>query len=51
MKTLTAFVTALALLGFGSAAFACDGNMYKPRNADTAEADTPPIVPSTEKTG
>jgi hypothetical protein len=49
MKTLTAFVTALALLGFGSAAFACDG-MYKQRTtADTAQTDVP-VIPKDEET-
>lgn len=51
MKTLTAFVTALALLGFGSAAFACDGSAYKPRNADTAQTSTPIVPPTAETTG
>ena len=50
MKTLTAFVTALALIGFGSAAFACEG-MYKPRtNADSAQTDVP-LIPQDEQTG
>ena len=51
MKTATAFVTTLALLGLGSAAFACEGNMYKPRNADTAETSTPIVPSTTDKTG
>jgi hypothetical protein len=52
MKTVTSFVTALALLGFGSAAIACEGNMYKPRNADTAETTPPIVLPSTtQQTG
>ena len=38
MKRVTAFVTALALLGFGSASFACDGNMYKPLYFDGGQA-------------
>jgi hypothetical protein len=48
MKTLTAFVTALALVGFGSAAVACEGN-YKPRtNADSAQTDVP-LIPQDEQ--
>ena len=47
MKLLTAFVAALTLFGFGSAAFACDGMMK--RNADTAQTDAP-LIPPVKKT-
>jgi hypothetical protein len=49
MKILTALVTALTLVGFGSAAFACEGNMFKRTKADTAQTDKP-ILPPAEKT-
>jgi hypothetical protein len=41
MKTLTALVMALTLLGFGGAAFACDG-MYQQENAAKKERLIPP---------
>ena len=43
MKTLTAFVTVLTLVGFGGAAFACDEWNMKRTKADTAQADAPLI--------
>jgi hypothetical protein len=47
MKILTALVTALTLLGFSGAAFACD-NMYRQENAAAKKA--PLIPPTDEKT-
>ena len=45
MKTLTALVTALTLVGFSGAAFACDG-MYK-QTGDTA-AKNERLIPPTD---
>ena len=45
MKTLTAFVTVLTLVGFGGAAFACDDWNMKRTKADTAQTDAPLILP------
>ncbi len=47
MKILAALVTALALVGIGGAALACDG--YIKRSGDTAQADGK-IVPPADKT-
>lgn len=47
MKILTAIVTVLALVGFGAAAFACDG--MKRSNQTTAQSDDAPILPPTER--
>lgn len=47
MRIVTALVTALTLLGFGGAAFACEG-YYKRSNADTAQTDKTPILPKDE---
>jgi len=43
MKLLAALVTALTLVGFGSAAFACD---YMKRSSDSAHTDERIISPT-----
>lgn len=45
MKILAALVTALTLVGFGGAAFACDG--YFKRTGETAQNGK--IIPPAEK--
>jgi hypothetical protein len=48
MRILSAFVTVLALLGFGGMAFAaCDGMSHS--NQATAQDDAPPIWPPAER--
>lgn len=46
MKIMTAFVTVLTLLGFGSAAFACNGAMRAKQ--DTAANTEAPLLPKGE---
>ncbi len=48
MKTLTALVTALTLVGFSGAAFACDG-MYK-QTGDTTAAAKERVIPKPGET-
>jgi hypothetical protein len=43
MKILTAIVTVVALLGFGTSAFACDG--MKRSGQTTAQSDDAPVWP------
>jgi hypothetical protein len=47
MKLLTAFVTTVALLGFGSAAFACSG-MQASKAAAGRDQSAPPYIPPTK---
>jgi hypothetical protein len=47
MKLLTAFVTTVALLGFGSAAFACSG-MQASKQQQVADQSAPPYIPPTK---
>jgi hypothetical protein len=49
MKTLTALVTALTLVGFSGAAFACDG-MYKQTGDTTAAAKQERVIPKPGET-
>jgi hypothetical protein len=47
MKILTAFVTVLALVGFGTSAFACEG--MKRMNQSAAQSGDAPVLPPTER--
>ena len=44
MKLLTAFVTTVALLGFGAAAFAC-ADMEARKQQQIADQSAPPYIP------
>jgi hypothetical protein len=45
MKLLTAFVTTVALLGFGAAAFAACPDMEARKQQQIADQSAPPYIP------